>query len=462
MTSAQEPNGNQGGARAGSYTGRTLILLDEVNSRTGLQSLQDRAGLRLASTADFEAGTASAEAVAQGDLFFPNLGVAVVQTPLEQLQTTGVLSTAETGILAMSPERVVHATEVIFGASDGVASRSSSAVGASSVTTDYLVGYRTAVEAIVGSVIGGDSTSTGVLTAPAPPALLRQVFDESALTWGLQVTGVGSSPFTGKGVRLCVLDTGFSFGHPDFAGRAITSRSFISGQDATDGHGHGTHTAGTAAGPKVPHVLPRYGVAYEADLFVGKVLSNAGSGTDAGILAGIDWAITNKCQLISMSLGAPTKVGESFSPVYEAVARRALAAGTLIIAAAGNESTRPTFIAPVDHPANCPSILAVGALDPTLQVSFFSCAGRNPQGGQVDIAAPGRNVRSSWPLPQQYNTISGTSMATPHVAGIAALWLQANPAMGGGVLGWLLLQNAQHLSLLASDVGAGLVRAPQQ
>jgi subtilisin family serine protease len=144
------------------------------------------------------------------------------------------------------------------------------------------------------------------------------------------------------------------------------------------------------------------------------------------------------------------------------VARRALAAGTLIIAAAGNESNRPAFIAPVGHPANCPSILAVGALDPMLQVSFFSCGARNPQGGQVDIAAPGRNVRSSWLLPQQYNSISGTSMATPHVAGIAALWLQANPAMGGGVLGWLLLQNAQHLPLLASDVGAGLVRAPQQ
>jgi subtilisin len=372
-----------------------------------------------------------------------------------------VLSTAETGILAMSPERVVQATEVIFGAGEAAIGRAQHAAETSRMTADYLMGYRTGVEAIVGSVLGGNSTSASMAPAPAPLTAQPQTLDESALTWGLQVTGVASSPMTGKGVRLCVLDTGFTFAHPDFAGRSITSRSFITGQNATDGHGHGTHTAGTAAGPKVPHVLPRYGVAYEADLFIGKVLNNAGSGTDAGILAGIDWAITNKCQVISMSLGAPTHVGESFSPVFETVAKRALAAGTLMVAAAGNESNRPTLIAPVDHPANCPSILAVGALDPTLQVSFFSCAGRNPQGGQVDIAAPGRNVRSSWLLPQQYNTISGTSMATPHVAGIAALWLQANPAMGGGVLGWLLLQNAQHLQLLASDVGAGLVRAPQ-
>jgi subtilisin len=472
MTGTQPPSGNQPGApqppgRPGSYTGRTLILFDEAASAAGIRALQDRAGVRLASTADFEGGAASPEAVASGDLFFPNLGVAVVQAPLEQLQTTGIRSTAETGIVAMAEERIVQATEMIFGtapdgdraaAYGGVLSRADT----SRVTAEYLVGYRTGVEAIVSSVLGGDASSAGVATAPAPSPAQGPTFDESALTWGLQVTGVGSSAFTGKGVRLCVLDTGFTFNHPDFAGRSITSRSFIAGEDATDANGHGTHTAATAAGPRVPHVLPRYGIAYEADLSVGKVLSNSGTGTDGGILAGIDWAISNGCKLISMSLGAPTQLGETFSPVFEAVARRALAAGTLIIAAAGNESDRPARIAAVDHPANCPSILAVGALDPTLQVSFFSCGGRNPQGGQVDIAAPGRNVRSSWLLPQQYKTISGTSMATPHVAGIAALWLQANPAMSGGVLGWLLLQNAMHLPLLASDVGAGLVRAPQQ
>jgi subtilisin len=216
---------------------------------------------------------------------------------------------------------------------------------------------------------------------------------------------------------------------------------------------------GTAAGPKVPHQLPRFGIAYEADPFVGKVLSNAGSGNDAGILAGINWALTNRCQTISMSLGATLQPGQTYSRVYEAVAHRALVAGTIIIAAAGNDSQRPGLIWPVGHPANCPSILAVGALDQTRRVSFFSNGGLNPQGGQVDIAAPGRNVISSWPNPL-YRSISGTSMATPHVAGIAALWLQANSDMAGGTLGWLLLQNAQRLAEPARDVGAGMVQAP--
>jgi subtilisin len=118
-----------------------------------------------------------------------------------------------------------------------------------------------------------------------------------------------------------------------------------------------------------------------------------------------------------MSLGAPVQPGQTFSRVFENAARRAVAAGTLIIAAAGNESHRPAVIAPVGHPGNCPSIVAVAAIDAQTRIASFSCGGINPQGGQVDIAGPGVQVRSTWPRPALYNTISGTSMATPHVAG---------------------------------------------
>src|SRR5215210_8687205 len=100
-----------------------------------------------------------------------------------------------------------------------------------------------------------------------------------------------------------------------------------------------------------------------------------------------------------MSLGARVLPGQPFSQVFEQAARRALARGTLIIAAAGNESQRPAIIAPVGHPANCPSIMAVGALDERLAVANFSCGGTDPQGGQVDIAGPGVDIYSSWPLP---------------------------------------------------------------
>jgi subtilisin family serine protease len=206
--------------------------------------------------------------------------------------------------------------------------------------------------------------------------------------------------------------------------------------------------------------LPRYGIAFEAEIFAGKVLSNQGIGGDGGILAGIQWAITNRCAVISMSLGAPVQAGQSFSRIFEQVAQRALAAGTLIIAAAGNDSRRPQTIAPVSHPANCPSIMAVGAVDRNFQIAPFSCGGLNPQGGQVDIAGPGVAVRSSWPRPTLYETISGTSMATPHVAGIAALWAQSNASFRGRALMSILTQSARRLPLSGRDVGAGLVQAP--
>ena len=115
-------------------------------------------------------------------------------------------------------------------------------------------------------------------------------------------------------------------------------------EEGQDGHGHGTHCIGTACGPKQPGQLPRYGIAYETDIYAGKVLSNRGSGSDAGILAGIEWVIANDCAVVSMSLGASTTPGQSFSRVFENVARRALAAGTLIIATAGNDSSRPGSI----------------------------------------------------------------------------------------------------------------------
>jgi subtilisin len=146
--------------------------------------------------------------------------------------------------------------------------------------------------------------------------------------------------------------------------------------------------------------------------------------------------------------------------VFDQVGRRALRAGTLIVAAAGNDSNRPGLINPVSHPANCPSIMAVAAIDQQLRVARFSNAGLNAQGGQVDIAAPGVAVHSAWPRPVLYNRINGTSMATPHVAGIAAQLAEANPTARGAALWALLVQAARRLPLLARDVGAGLVQAP--
>ena len=164
---------------------------------------------------------------------------------------------------------------------------------------------------------------------------------ESTDTWGLQATRVSASSLTGEGIRVAVLDTGFDESHPDFTGRLIETSSFVPNQAVQDGHGHGTHCIGTSCGPRQPNRLPRYGVASGAEILVGKVLSNQGSGGDGGILAGMNWAITRGCQIISMSLGSAVQAGQRFSLVYELVARRAGMRGTLIVAAAGNESSAP-------------------------------------------------------------------------------------------------------------------------
>lgn len=292
----------------------------------------------------------------------------------------------------------------------------------------------------------------------AEPGKLAVSFaDDDSFTWGLRATAVDAATATGRGVRVAVLDTGLDLAHPDFAGRSITSQSFVAGEPVADGQGHGTHTTGTACGPADPLVGRRYGVAAEAEIFAGKVLNDAGFGTDASVLAGIDWAITSACQVISMSLGADIR---EVSTAYETVGRRALEAGTLIVAAAGNNASRSIgnrgF---VGVPANSPSIMAVAAVDADLRVADFSAASNPVAGGQVDIAGPGVDVYSSWPLPRRYNTISGTSMATPHVAGIAALWAQTR-GLRATELWDALVGAAQTLDLPAADVGVGLVRAP--
>lgn len=378
-------------------TGRYLVLLESDAVDEGARALNDLAGLRLADT----------EYAAGGDfdgIIMPALGVAVVEAAPDQAArlTTAM---AEPGPIAMvEPERVVRAIE------------------------------------------------------PAAPAARYGPIPETSLTWGLQAIGADVSTATGAGVRVAVLDTGLDLGHPDLAGRTVVSRSFVRGEQVQDGHGHGTHCIGTACGPRSPATSPGYGVAHESDIYAGKVLNNSGSGADGGILEGISWAATNGCRVVSMSLGAPTEPGQPYSRVFEQAAQRAMQLGTIIIAAAGNESDRSSgYIAPVGHPANCPSIMAVGAVDAQHRIANFS-SGTRDSIGVVDLVGPGVDVYSSWPMPIRYRRISGTSMATPHVAGVAALIAGQRQARPDEI--WAqLIQTARRLNLPSTDVGAGMVQA---
>lgn len=430
------------------FTGRHLVLLPEDDLKAGISALKSVADLRLAHSRDYrDKDTASALAEADG-IVFDELQVAVVDTPLARLQ---LLNSAGSGILAVEPERVVYAlSDGRIGIPSPVAAVPGNSPG-SAWSADYLRGYRDGVNAVLDRLIGDQG---GGVPFGSP---LRA--GEAEITWGLEAVRAAGSRWTGDGIGVAVLDTGLDLGHPDFEGRVIQARSFVPGEDVQDGNGHGTHCIGTACGPILPHRLPRYGIAGNALIHAGKVLGDRGSGSDGGILAGIDWAVAQGCAVVSMSLGAPVELGATPSAIFEQVGRRALKAGTLVVAAAGNDSHRPNRLSPVNHPANCPSIMAVAAIDQRLDVAWFSCAGLNPQGGQVDIAAPGVGIYSAWPK-TLYHTINGTSMATPHVAGIAALLAEADPAARGHVLWARLVQAAHRLEQPARDVGAGLAQAP--
>jgi len=438
----------------GELTGRYVITFRENSGREAAAMMNRTAGIsEVANAADWGSGGVNLEeAESSGAVYFDQLDVCVVSTPPEQLSALS-LAAAEEGdsvILAIEPERYMYAAAAEpVGAQAFDPSALERAGGAVTLSRNYLKGYRDAVVHLYDELVGRDGAAELAAAAEA-------FADDAQAAWGLAATRVLQSSFSGRGVRVAVLDTGLDLNHPDFVGRAITTQSFVPGQEVQDGHGHGTHCIGTSCGPQHPVEGRRYGVAYNAQIFAGKVLSNAGRGPDAGILAGINWALTNNCQVVSMSLAALAPPSQA----YEQVARRALNAGTLIVAAASNDSRRSQGVfQPVGRPANSPSVLAVAAVDSQMRIADFSNRGAASGGGQVDIAGPGVGVYSCWPMPTRFRSISGTSMATPHVAGIAALWIEARQVTGAAL--WqALTANARRLSLPSVDVGAGLVQAP--
>lgn len=270
----------------------------------------------------------------------------------------------------------------------------------------------------------------------------------------------GAAINDGGGVVVAVVDTGLDLTHPDLAANITGSFNAISpGSSANDDNGHGSHCGGSVAG--VQNGLGVVGVAPAAKLLGVKVLNRRGSGFSSDIADGIDWATDHGAQVINMSLGS-----SSPSSLIQAAVERAAAANVVLVCAAGNEGWATPGSSTVGWPAAFPECIAVSAwtdLDGTAAatgaVSSYgdldeSLASFSSTGPEVEVTAPGVSIYSCWKS-GGYNTISGTSMASPHAAGVIALLIKAGVADPRAELS----ARAETVSGTPEQVGAGLVRA---
>ncbi|MEV7983043.1 S8 family serine peptidase [Streptomyces sp. NPDC086519] len=262
---------------------------------------------------------------------------------------------------------------------------------------------------------------------------------------------------TGDGVDVAVLDTGYDPGHPDLKDAVKDSESFVPGEDVTDRNGHGTHVASTIAGSGAASDGKEKGVAPGVDLHVGKVLSDEGYGYDSWILAGMEWAARDvHARVISMSLGS-SENADGDTVLARAVNELSAETGALFTIAAGNDGPGAQT---VRSPGTADAALTVGAVDSTDAIADFSS--RGPRYGddalKPEITAPGVGIlaaRSQYVSDGSgyYISHSGTSMATPHVAGVAALVAAAHPGWTGSRIKDALISTAEPTPTISADDG---------
>jgi len=259
---------------------------------------------------------------------------------------------------------------------------------------------------------------------------------QTSATWGLDRTDQRDLPLsttytyinTGTGVTAYIIDTGIRFAHSQFSGRATSGFDAVDGGSADDCNGHGTHVAGTVGGST-------YGIAKNVSLVAVRVLDCRGSGSWSGVIAGMDWVADNaaKPAVANMSLG-----GGASTAVDNAL-KNLIAKGVTVGVAAGNGNRGGKAQDACGYsPARVPEAITVGATTSTDAKTSWS-----NYGTCVDIFAAGSSITSAWYTSNTAtNTISGTSMATPHVVGVAALYLQSNPGAAPSVVASALSTNA--------------------
>ena len=401
-------------------------MLSHIKSSTGLGGTDSR----VCHSADFKSKAIdNSQALAADVVYFDEFGIAFLNNAPAQRRTmeTAMMKSTSSGMnsdFIVEPERI-----------------------------NYSFGFASHAFSPSASIRRMGTDHTGWVDRPQFTQN-SNFLDTVDSTWGLQASKIIGSSFSGSGIKVGVIDSGFDLAHPDFSGRSIetfvnvptvlqTDTGTINQADSAilDIVGHGTHCAGTSCGPFTSSFGPRYGVAPDSDMFIAKVMFHhpfepTGVGFDQHIMDGIRMAMQAGCEIINLSLGSAREPGDPpFSMGYEKIAADAILNGQLIVAATGNDSQRQLgFVQEVSGPANCPSVIGVAAVDPMLQIAWFSNgrAGNLNNGAEVNLSSAGVQVHSSLPIhPSSFSVpnkrtetfsgkLDGTSMAAPHVAGLAA------------------------------------------
>ncbi|MEU9861378.1 S8 family serine peptidase [Streptomyces sp. NPDC047971] len=266
--------------------------------------------------------------------------------------------------------------------------------------------------------------------------------------------------YDGKGTKVAVLDTGVDAGHPDLADRVTASENFTGSTTTDDRVGHGTHTASTVGGSGAASGGRMKGVAPAASLLIGKVLDDYGSGQDSWVIAGMQWAVDQRADVVSMSLGS-SGIRDCTDPVAQATKQLSQDSHTLFVVAAGNSGPGTET---VSSPGCVPGVLTVGAVDRDDTTAPFSSRGPVAVTHTLkpELAAPGVAVSAASAGGRgvyAYRAMSGTSMATPHVAGAAAVVRQAHPDWTAQQIKAALVSSARTGGTVAGadQTGAGVL-----
>jgi len=447
----------------------TNTAVSPVGQILGASADNIKSGIRMMATEAIPATTDILE--------FPSVGVTsahLTDAQVKQLK-------ANKGIIAVEEDVPMHVLEIVDKATEEA--HKTAATLSRQETEAYQRGYSEAMQSLMDSwnhmqgaqqnvnpyqqsgVSHGMSLSqlqSSPAFQPAPniinPIPFPLLFQPTP--WNISMVkapGAWARGITGAGIRLAIIDTGIS-SHNDLIPIA-GGVSFVPGVVSfNDDHGHGTHCAGIAAGRN--NFMGIVGVAYGASLFAVKVLNSAGTGSSSDIIAGMDWAASAGMHVVSMSLGGSNPPMIAYANAVKRLQDR----GTVVCIATGNAfgTAFPWVAAPANSiisgvPNASP--IAVGAIDMNKVIASFSSRGGNaPLWNQVTVVAPGVSINSTIPV-NAYGLKSGTSMATPHVAGAAALIKQRFPGISPAAVKARLQNTATDLGVPGNDIpyGRGLI-----